>query len=127
MPSNVPHEYEPYMCKLKFDAAGFLDHHWFKNGLYGALEDVADEKALPPYRIDCLDSQVVLERLALYHESGRLNEALPDVPEDIMLFLSRYSFVAKELGEELAKEEFLRYYESVSDQLEVLMKKYDAD
>jgi hypothetical protein len=115
------------MSNSKFNAAGFLDHHWFQNGLYGVLMGVADEKALPPYRIDCLDSQVVLERLALYHESGRLNEALPDVPEDIMLFLSRYSFVAKELGEKLTKEEFLRYYESVSDQLEVLMKKYDAD
>ena len=123
----MPQEYALYMFKLKFDSAGFLDHHWFKNGLHGALGYVADEKTLPPYRIDCLDSQVVLERLALYHESGRLNEALPDVPEDIMLFLSRYSFAAKELGEKLTKEEFLRYYESVSGQLEVLMKKYDAD
>lgn len=126
MPSNVPPKYALYMCKLKFDAAGFLDHHWFQNGLCGALEDIADERALPPYRIHCLDSQVVLVRLALYHESGRLNEALPDVPEDIMLFLSRYSFAEKELGKKLTKEDFLKYYESVSDQLEVLMKKYDA-
>jgi hypothetical protein len=110
LPSNVPREYRLYMCKLKFDAAGFLDHHWFKNGLYGDLGYLAREKALPPYRINCLDSQVVFERLALFHESGRLNEALSDVPEDIMLFLSRYSFAAKELGEKLTKEEFLRYY-----------------
>ena len=122
----MPQEYVLCMCKLKFNAAGFLDHHWFQNGLYGALEGVADEKTLPPYRIHCLDSQIVLERLALYHESGKLNEALPDVPEDIMLFLSRYSFIAKELGEKLTKEDFLKYYESVSDQLEGLMKKYDA-
>ena len=122
----MPQEYVLFMFESKFNAAGFLDHHWFQNGLYGALEDVADEKAFPPYRIHCLDGQVVLVRLALYHESGKLNEALPDVPEDIMLFLSRYSFPAKELGKKLAKEDFLKYYESVSDELEGLMKKYDA-
>ena len=43
-----------------------------------------------------------------------------------MLFLSRYSLIAKELGEKLTKEDFLKYYESVSDQLEGLMKKYDG-
>ena len=114
------------MSNSKFNAAGFLDHHWFQNGLYGVLMGVADEKTLPPYKIHCLDSQVVLERLALYHESGKLNEALPDVPEDIMLFLSRYSFPAKVLGEKLSKEDFSKYYESVSDQLKGLMEKYDA-
>ena len=114
------------MSNSKFDAAGFLDHHWFQNGLYGALAVAAKDKAIPPYRIHCLDSQIVLDRLALCHESGKLNEALPDVPEDIMLFLSRYSFIAKELGEKLTKEDFLKYYESASDQLEGLMKKYDA-
>ena len=112
------------MSYPKFDAAGFLDHHWFQNGLYGALIDAAKDKAIPPYQIHCFDSQEVLERIALYHESGKLNEALPDVPEDIMLFLSRYSFPAKELGEKLTKEEFSKYYESVSDHLEELMKKY---
>ena len=114
------------MIISNFNAAGFLDHHWFQNGLYGALMDVANDKAIPPYKIHCFDSQDVLERLALYHKSGKLNEALPDVPEDIMLFLSRYSFPVKELGEKLSKVDFSKYYESVSDQLEGLMKKYNA-
>lgn len=114
------------MSNSKFDAAGFLDHHWFQNGLYEALTDAAKDKSIPPYQIHCFDSQEVLERIALYHESGKLNEALLDVPEDIMLFLFRYSVPVKELGEKLSKEDFLKYYESVSDKLEALMKKYGA-
>jgi len=115
------------MDNSKFDAAGFLDHHWFKNGLHGDLFAAAKDEALPPFRLHCFDNREVLERLALYHKSGKLNEALPDVPEDIMLFLSRYSFPAKLLGEELTKEDFSKYYESVSDHLEELMEKYGAE
>lgn len=111
------------MCYPKFDAAGFLDHHFFQNGIHGAL---CDDKAMPPYRIHVFNIQEVLDRIVLCHESGKLNEALPDVPEDIMLFLFRYSFPVKELGEKLSKEDFLKYYESVSDKLEALMKKYRA-
>ena len=111
------------MCDSKFNAAGFLDHHFFQNGIHGALHN---DKAMAPYRIHVFDIQEVLERIALCHESGKLNEALPDVPEDIMLFLFRYSFPVKELGEKLSKEDFLKYYESVSDKLEALMKKYGA-
>ncbi len=30
-------EYALYMCNWEFNAAEFLDHQWFQNGLYAAI------------------------------------------------------------------------------------------
>ena len=115
------------MTNSKFNSAGFLDHHWFQNALQPFRSDEYSAVAeFPPYTIKNLDSQSVVERIASCHESGKLGEALPDVPDDIMLFLSRYIFPAEQLAEKLSKEDFFKYYLPVHDNLDDLMVKYDA-
>ena len=114
------------MTNSKFNSAGFLDHHWFQNALQPFRLEFSAAAEFLPYTIKNLDIQSVVERIASCHESGKLDEALPDVPEDIMLFLSRYIFPAEQLAEKLSKEDFFKYYLPVHDNLGGLMVKYDA-
>ena len=114
------------MTNSKFNSAGFLDHHWFQNALQPFRLEFSAAAEFPPGTIENLNSQSVVERIASCHESGKLDEALPDVPDDIMLFLSRYIFPAEQLAEKLSKEDFFKYYLPVHDNLDGLMVKYDA-
>jgi len=52
---------------------------------------------------------------------------MPDVPDDILIFLSRYIFPAEQLAEELSQEDFFKYYEPVHTKLSELMAKYGAN
>ena len=116
------------MANSKFNAAGFLDHHWFQNIFYLFSSQFKDDEKFPPYTIKNLcDQELLFGRIADCHESGKLDVALSDVPDDIMIFLSRYVFPAEQLAEKLSKDEFFKYYEFVSDNLQKLMKKYGAD
>ena len=112
------------MKNTKFNAAGFLDHHWFQNGLH---EITGDTSNVQHFADTVLNNQIVLERIADCHQSGKLNEALPDVPDDIMLFLARYAFPVQLLAEKLDNKEFFKYYDSARDHLEGLMAKYGAN
>ena len=99
-------------------------HNWFQNGLYTIKANPTNAKHISN---TVLENQKVLEGITECHQSGKLNEALPDVPDDIMLFLSRYCFPVKQLAERLENEDFIKYYESAIDNLQKLMKKYGAD
>jgi hypothetical protein len=117
------------MANSMFNSAAFLDHHWFQNALhlFQANPSGSENEEFPPYTIESLDNKTVVERIASCHSSGKLSEAMPDVPDDIMIFLSRYIFPAEQLAEELSKEDFFKYYEPVHIKLTELMAKYGAN
>ena len=117
------------MTSSRFNASEFLDHHWFQNALHLFRADTSgsDDREFPPYTIKSLDMKTVFKRIASCHCSGQIDEAMPDVPDDIMLFLSRYIFPAEELAEKLSKVDFYKYYETVHLKLTELMSKYGAE
>jgi hypothetical protein len=117
------------MTDSNFNSADFLDHHWFQNALhlFRANPSGLENEEFPPYTIKSLDNKTVVERIASCHVSGKLSEAMPDVPDDIMLFLSRYIFPTEQLAENLSKVDFFKYYEPVHVCLTELMEKYGAN
>lgn len=117
------------MTDSNFNSADFLNHHWFQNALhlFQATPSRKENEKFPPYTIESLDNKTVVERIASCHSSGKLSEAMPDVPDDIMIFLSRYIFPAEQLAEELSQEDFFKYYEPVHNKLTELMAKYGAN
>ena len=108
----------------EFNSARFLDHHWFMNALVPFQEGHSDEH--PPYTLSNLNVQKTLERVASCHSSGKLSEALQDIPDDILLFLSRYILPAVAMARKLEKTEFREYYRDVDKILSDLMEKYGA-
>ena len=117
------------MTDSNFNSADFLNHHWFQNALhlFQATPSRKENEKFPPYTIESLDNKTVVERIASCHSSGKLSEAMPDVPDDIMIFLSRYIFPAEQLAEELSQGDFFKYYEPVHTKLNELMAKYGAN
>ena len=117
------------MTDLNFNSADFLNHHWFQNALhlFQANPSGSENEEFPPYTIKSLDIKTVVDRIASCHSSRKLSEAMPDVPDDILIFLSRYIFPAEQLAEELSQEDFLKYYEPVHTKLSELMAKYGAN
>ena len=116
------------MTDLNFNSSDFLNHHWFQNALhlFQANPSGSENEQFPPYTIKSLDIKTVVDRIASCHSSGKLSEAMPEVPDDIMIFLSRYIFPADQLAEKLSKEDFFKYYEPVQGELAGLMSKYGA-
>ena len=120
------------MSNSSFDSAGFLDHHWFQNCFVLFEKEIRSESSplqneeFPPRTIRTFSAAYVLDRVLECHKSDQLAQALRDVPEDIMLFLSRFVFPAAELAKKLSQQDFFEYYEAVFPELEALMKKYGA-
>ena len=117
------------MTDSNFNSADFLNHHWFQNALhlFQANPSGSENEEFPPYTIKSLDIKTVVDRIASCHSSRKLSEAMPDVPDDILIFLSRYIFPAEQLAEELSQEDFFKYYEPVHNKLTELMAKYGAN
>ena len=120
------------MSNSSFDSAGFLDHHWFQNCFHLFRKEFWSESStpqneeFPPYTIKGLSADVVLDRIVKCHESDLLAQALPEVPEDIMLFLSKFVFPADQLAKKLSQQDFFEYYDAVFPALDALMNKYGA-
>lgn len=117
------------MTSSRFDSSEFLNHHWFQNALHLFRADTSGsaDREFPPYTIKSLDMKTVVERIASCHCSGQIDEAMPDVPDDIMLFLSHYIFPVEQLAKSLNKDKFFKYYEPVHQKLADLMSKYGAE
>ena len=113
------------MTPSDFDSAGFLNHHWFQNALVPFWQKRTLGK-YPPYTLGNLSADKTLERVAECHSSGKLSKALQDIPDDILLFLSRYIFPAEELVRNMGEEDFYEYYKDVDTKLSALMEKYGA-
>ena len=120
------------MNNSSFNSAGFLDHHWFQNCFHLFRKESCSESStpqneeFPPYTIKGLSTGDVLDRVVECYEGDQLAQALRDIPEDILLFLSRFVFPADQLAKKLSQKDFFEYYEAVFPELEALMKKYGA-
>ena len=69
----------------------------------------------------------MLGRISAHCESKELGEALNAIPNDVLIFLSKYIFPAEELAKSLEREKFFKHYENVESELEELMRKYGAN
>ena len=110
------------MAKSHFNSAEFLNHHWFQN----IFQQFSEKDKFPPYTLKNLSIKKTLKHIKECHKSKNLAEALSDIPDDIMLFLSKYAFIAKKLSKKLSREEFYNYYVNVEQELLALMEKYKA-
>ena len=52
---------------------------------------------------------------------------MKSIPNDVLVFLSKYIFPADELAKSLEREKFFKHYENVESELEELMRKYGAN
>ena len=120
------------MSNSPFDSTRFLNHHWFQNCFHLFRKEFWSDSSttqtgeFPPYTIESLSTAFVLERVVEAHDGDDLAQALRDIPNDIMLFLSRFVFPAEELAKKLSQDDFFEYYDAVFPELEALMKKYGA-
>jgi hypothetical protein len=119
------------MNSSSFNSADFLDHHWFQNCFHLFRKEfwsasATGTKEFPPYTIKALSTARILDHVVECHSGEELAQALRDVPDDIMLFLSRFVFPAEELAKKLSQDDFFEYYDAVFPELEALMKKYGA-
>ena len=121
------------MSTTTFNTAGFLDHHYFLNALVPFRAGFSDgsgnasEKGFPPYTIHNFELSTVLGRITAHSESQELGEAVKSIPNDVLVFLSKYIFPAGELAKSLEREKFFKHYENVEAELEELMRKYGAN
>ena len=122
-----------YMNETTFNTAAFLDHHFFLNALVPFRASFSDgagdagEKDFPPYTIHNFELNTVLGRITAHSESKELGQALKSIPNDVLVFLSKYIFPADELAKSLEREKFFKHYENVESELEELMRKYGAN
>jgi len=118
---------------MKFDTCQFLDHHYFLNALVPFRASFSDgvgnagEKDFPPYTIHNFELNTVLGRITANSESKELGQALKSIPNDVLVFLSKYIFPADKLAKSLEREKFFKHYENVESELEELMRKYGAN
>jgi hypothetical protein len=121
------------MIQTTFNTAGFLDHQFFLNPLVPFRASFSDgsgnagEKDFPPYTIHNFELNTVLGLITAHSESKELGEALKIIPNDVLVFLSKYIFPAGELAKSLEREKFYKHYETVEADLEELMEKYGAN
>ena len=103
---------------IHFDAAGFLDHHWFENGLYGMTNGGWNSNMTWAKTLDrmqgCLTS-IVLDSPAKQH-----------IPEDIMDWLQRYMRPIEEEFEILNKEDAGAFARLALHRYRELATKYGA-
>ena len=103
---------------IHFDSAGFLDHHWFENGLYGMTNGGWNSNMTWAKTLDrmqgCLTS-IVLDSPAKQH-----------IPEDIMDWLQRYMRPIEEEFEILNKEDAGAFARLALHRYRELATKYGA-
>ena len=103
---------------IHFDSAGFLNHHWFENGLYGMTNGGWNSNMTWAKTLDrmqgCLTS-IVLDSPAKQH-----------IPEDIMDWLQRYMRPIEEEFEILNKEDAGAFARLALHRYRELATKYGA-
>ena len=110
---------------IHFDAAGFLNHHWFENGLVSMSGPRnSNSKALPN---SAMSWSSTLDRMYGCMTSLTLDSPAKDhIPADIMNWLERYMKPLEEELELLNDEDAQNFVNIALNRYRELARKYDA-
>ena len=111
---------------IHFDAAGFLDHHWFENGLVSM-----SGRRSPNARKSGINSNMTwastLDMMYRFTTSLTLDSPVKDhIPTDIMNWLERYMKPLEEEMELLNDEDAANFVQIALNRYRELARKYGA-